>query len=153
MYVLGALLLLAVLLGAVTHVVDSVFRTIGLSPVIAKIPVIGANWGLVVSILMMWLLDINVISGWIPGTGSWDDWIVIVANGAVVFGMVQVKDAIISMLYDDDADGGPTNAKFCVLTFLREIRRAIQPHGWTITKGKGGKGNKAFHRLAPFRVQ
>ena len=39
-----------------------------------------------------------MISGWIPGTGTWDDWIVIVANGAVVFGMVQVKDAIISML-------------------------------------------------------
>ena len=98
MYVLGALLLLALLLGAVIHVVDSVFRTVGLSATIAKIPVIAANWGLTISILMMWLLDIDVIGGWIPGTGTWDDWIVIVANGAVVFGMVQVKDAIISML-------------------------------------------------------
>ncbi|MEO5974942.1 MAG: hypothetical protein ABIQ38_07065 [Ilumatobacteraceae bacterium] len=98
MYVLGALLLLAVLLGAVTHVVNSIFSTFGLSGSIGKIPIIGANWSLVISILMMWLLDINVIGGWIPGTGSWDDWIVIVANGAVVFGMVPVKDAVISMV-------------------------------------------------------
>lgn len=98
MYVLGALLLLAVLLGAVTAVVNSVFSTLGLSATIGKIPIIGANWGLVVSILMMWLLDINVIGGWIPGTGSWDEWVVIVANGAVVFGMIPVKDAVVSMV-------------------------------------------------------
>lgn len=98
MYVLGALLLLAVLLGSVTHVVNSIFSTFGLSASIGKIPIIGANWSLVISILMMWLLDINVIGGWIPGTSSWDDWVVIVANGAVVFGMVPVKDAVISMV-------------------------------------------------------
>lgn len=98
MYVLGALLLLAVLLGVATAVVNSVFSTLGLSATIGKIPIIGANWGLVISILMMWLLDINVIGGWIPGTGSWDSWLVIVANGAVVFGMVPVKDAVISMV-------------------------------------------------------
>ncbi|MEK7292346.1 MAG: hypothetical protein AAB018_01260 [Actinomycetota bacterium] len=97
MYVLGALLLLAVLLGAVTAVVNSVFSTLGLSATIGKIPIIGANWGLVVSILMMWILDIDVVGGWVP-TSGWDDWLVIVANGAVIFGMIPVKDAVISMV-------------------------------------------------------
>lgn len=98
MYVLGALLLLAVLLGAVTHVINSIFSTFGLSHTIGRIPIIGANWSLVIAILMMWLLDIDVIGGWIQHTDRWDDWVVIVANGAVVYGMVQVKDAVISML-------------------------------------------------------
>ncbi len=97
MYVLGALLLLAVLLGSVTHVVNSIFSTFGLSASIGKIPIIGANWSLVISILMMWILDINPLGGWMP-TGDWESWIVIVANGAVVFGMVPVKDAVISMV-------------------------------------------------------
>lgn len=97
MYVLGALLLLAVLLGAVTAIVNSIFSTLGLSATIGKIPIIGANWGLVVSILMMWLLDIDVVGGWVP-TGGWDKWVVIVANGAVIFGMIPVKDAVISMV-------------------------------------------------------
>ncbi len=97
MYVLGALLLLAVLLGAVTHVIDSVLRTTGLSASIGKIPIIGANWGLVVSILMMWLLDVNVVGGWVP-TFDWDTWLIVVVNGAVVFGMIPVKDAVISMV-------------------------------------------------------
>lgn len=97
MYVLGALLLLAVLLGAVTAIVNSIFSTLGLSATIGKIPIIGANWGLVVSILMMWLLDIDVVGGWVP-TGGWDEWVVIVANGAVIFGMIPVKDAVISMV-------------------------------------------------------
>ncbi len=97
MYVLGALLLLAVLLGAVTHVIDSVLRMAGLSASIGKIPIIGANWGLVVSILMMWLLDVNVVGGWVP-TYDWDTWLIVVVNGAVVFGMIPVKDAVISMV-------------------------------------------------------
>ena len=99
MYTLGALLLLAVLLGAVTAVVNSVFSTVGLSATIGKIPIIGANWSIIISILMMWVLDVNVIGKWILlESDSWDSWLVIVANGAVVFGMVPVKDAVISMV-------------------------------------------------------
>lgn len=98
MYTLGALLLLAVLLGAVTHVIDSVLRTVGLSGTIGKIPIIGANWGLVVSILMMWLLDFNAIAKWVPASNDWDKWLIIVVNGAIIFGMIPVKDAVISMV-------------------------------------------------------
>ena len=96
MYTLGALLLLAVLLGSVTAVVNSVLGTVGLSAIIAKIPVIGAHWGLLVSIGMMWVLDLNVAGGWIGGIT--DKWMIIVVNGAIVYGMVPVKDATISMV-------------------------------------------------------
>ncbi len=98
MYTLGALLLLAVLLGSVTAVVNSVFGVVGLSAAIGKIPVIGAHWGLIVSIAMMAVLDLNVIAGWVSGTDAWAQWLVIVANGAVVYGMGPVKDATISMV-------------------------------------------------------
>ncbi len=96
MYTLGALLLLAVLLGSVIAVVNSVLGTVGLSAMIHKIPVVGAHWGLLVSIGMMWVLDINPIAGWIGGIT--DDWMIIVANGAIVYGMVPVKDAVVSMV-------------------------------------------------------
>lgn len=99
MYTLGALLLLAVLLGSVIAVVNSVLGTVGLSAMIHKIPVVGAHWGLLVSIGMMWILDINIAGEWIhqPMAG-WDRWLVIVVNGAIVYGMVPVKDAVISMV-------------------------------------------------------
>ena len=96
MYTLGALLLLAVLLGSVIAVVNSVLGTVGLSAIIGKVPVVGAHWGLLVSIGMMWLLDLNVAGGWIAGMT--DEWIIIVVNGAIVYGMIPVKDAVISMV-------------------------------------------------------
>ena len=96
MYTLGALLLLAVLLGSVIAVVNSVLGTVGLSAIIGKVPVVGAHWGLLVSIGMMWLLDLNVAGGWIAGMT--DKWIIIVVNGAIVYGMIPVKDAVISMV-------------------------------------------------------
>jgi len=96
MYTLGALLLAAVLLGAVTTVVDSVLGTIGLSAIIKKIPIIGSNWNLLVAIGMMAVIDINLISAW--GLGMTDKWMVYVANGAIVYGMVPLKDAVVSMV-------------------------------------------------------
>ena len=96
MYTLGALLLAAVLLGAVTTVVDSVLGTIGLSAIIKKIPIIGSNWNLLVAIGMMAVIDINLISAW--GLGMTYQWMVYVANGAIVYGMVPLKDAVVSMV-------------------------------------------------------
>ena len=96
MYTLGALLLAAVLLGAVTTVVDSVLGTIGLSAIIKKIPIIGSNWNLLVAIGMMAVIDINLISA--GGLGMTDKWMVYVANGAIVYGMVPLKDAVVSMV-------------------------------------------------------
>ena len=96
MYTLGALLLAAILLGAVVSVIDSVLRLAGIHGVIAKLPVIGAHWGLIISIAMMWLTDVNLAGNW--GLTFPDAWMVWVANGAIIYGMIPVKDAAISMI-------------------------------------------------------
>ena len=66
MYTLGYLLLAALLLGAVTTVVDSVLGTVQLSGIIKKIPIIGSNWGLIVAIAMCWVLKMTPADGWLP---------------------------------------------------------------------------------------
>jgi hypothetical protein len=92
----GELVLLAILLGAVTTVVDSVLGVVGLGAMIKKLPIIGANWTLIVSIAMMAVIDLDVVGGW--GIALSDDWMVWLANGAIVMGMVPVKDAVVSMI-------------------------------------------------------
>ena len=92
----GELVLLAMLLGAVTTVVDSVLGVVGVSAMIKKLPIIGANWTLIVSIAMMAVIDLDVVGGW--GIALSDDWMVWLANGAIVMGMVPVKDAVVSMI-------------------------------------------------------
>ena len=96
MYTLGYLLLAALLLGAVTTVVDSVLGTVQLSGIIKKIPIVGSNWGLIVAIAMCWLLKMTPASGW--GMAFDQDWQTYCANGAIVAGMIPVKDAVISMV-------------------------------------------------------
>ena len=96
MYTLGYLLLAAALLGAVTTVVDSVLGTVQLSGIIRKIPIIGSNWNLIVAIAMVWVLEMNPISGW--GLTFSDDWMTYCANGAIILGMIPLKDAVISMV-------------------------------------------------------
>jgi hypothetical protein len=96
MYTLGALLLAAILLGAVVSVIDSVLRLAGIHGVIAKLPVIGAHWGLLISVLMVWLTDVNLAANW--GLMFYEEWMVWVANGAIIYGMIPVKDAAISMI-------------------------------------------------------
>lgn len=96
MYTLGALLLMAVLLGAVIAVVDSVLGLIKLDSVIKNLPVIGAHWGLLISGLMIWLVDTYPAKGW--GVEFADNWMNIVANGAIIYGMIPVKDAVVSMV-------------------------------------------------------
>jgi len=94
---LGALVLLSMLLGAVITVVDSVLSTIQASGIIKKIPIVGTNWNLIVAIAMMAVIDIDVVGGWGVGSDSWDQWMVIVANGAIIYSIIPLKDAIISM--------------------------------------------------------
>ena len=94
----GELVLLAILLGVVTTVVDSVLGVVGVSAMIKKLPIIGANWTLVVSILMMAVLDYNALEYWgvtLPGWGGWGGYI---GSGAIIMGMVPVKDAVISLI-------------------------------------------------------
>lgn len=94
----GQLVLLAILLGAVTTVVDSVLGVVGLGAMIKKIPVVGSNWTLIVSILMMAVLDYSPLTYWGIELSGWSGWMGTVASGAIICGMVPMKDAVISMI-------------------------------------------------------
>lgn len=100
MYTLGALLLLAILLGAVQNVVDTVLGVVGLSAIIRKIPIVGGLWNLIIAVLMMYVLDYNAVGAWMSGldTGMWSGWLGHIVNGAIVLGMIPVKDAVVSMV-------------------------------------------------------
>ena len=71
----GQLVLLAILLGAVTTVIDSVLGVVGLGAMIKKIPVVGSNWTLIISILMMAVLDFSPLTYWgitlMVGAAGW----------------------------------------------------------------------------------
>ena len=94
----GKLVLLAMLLGAVTTVVDSVLGVVGLSKTIKSLPIIGANWTLIVSVLMMAVLDYNALEYWGVTLPGWQGWGGYIGSGAIIMGMVPVKDAVVSMI-------------------------------------------------------
>lgn len=96
MYVLGAILALTLLLQATVAVIDSVLDLVKLKPVIDKIPVIGAHWALGISMLMVWVGEFEPMSGW--GVGGTKHWQHIVINGAVVYGAIPLKDAVVNMV-------------------------------------------------------
>ena len=96
MYTLGALLLSALLLGAVVSVIESVLHLVGAHGVISKLPIIGAHLSLIIAIGMVWWLKMNPIAGW--GVTFSDDWMTYAANGAIILGMIPVKDAVINMV-------------------------------------------------------
>jgi len=96
MYTLGALLLSALLLGAVVSVIESVLHLVGAHGAISKLPLIGAHLSLIIAIGMVWWLKMNPIAGW--GVTFADEWMTYVANGAIILGMIPVKDAVINMV-------------------------------------------------------
>ena len=96
MYVLGAILLLSVVLGAVVAVIDSVLDAVKVKDIIGKIPVIGAHWGLGISILMIWLINVFPAAGW--NVFHEERWINIVLNGAIVYGAIPLRDAVVAMV-------------------------------------------------------
>ena len=94
MYIVALFIVMAILLEAVMTVLNSILTTIGLGETIKKLPVIGANLTLIVSILMVWLFGDwgHVLAGW--GWEHDDTWINVVANGAIIAGMIPLKDAV-----------------------------------------------------------
>jgi hypothetical protein len=94
MYTVALFITMAIVLEAVMTVLQSLLGTIGISDTIGKIPVIGANLTLTIAILMVWLMgDAGYVLGgwgWIHGT----TWINVVANGAIIAGMIPLKDAV-----------------------------------------------------------
>ena len=96
MYTLGSLILLSILLGAVMPVFNTVTRTLRLDRIINRIPVLGAHVTLAVSILLVWALDLSIVST-MTGTMR-ESWMTICVDGCIVYGMVPVKDAIVSFI-------------------------------------------------------
>lgn len=101
MYTLAMFIVMAILLEAVMKVLHSILGTIGLGDTVGKIPVIGANLTLGISILMIWVLGdhAHLLDVW--GGESWsnaDEWVHIVANGAIVAGMIPLKDAVFNAI-------------------------------------------------------
>ncbi|MEY3805196.1 MAG: hypothetical protein RIR69_8 [Actinomycetota bacterium] len=96
MYTLGSLILLAILLGAVMPVFHSLTSTLRIDGILNRIPVIGAHVTLGVSILLVWALDLSIVS---TMTGDMrESWMTICVDGCIVYGMVPVKDAIVSFI-------------------------------------------------------
>ena len=92
MYIVAILIAMAVLLEAVMTVLHSVLGTVGLGDTIKKLPIIGANLTLGISILIVWLLKAYPLETW--NAVFTDDWMTIVVNGAVICGMIPLKDAV-----------------------------------------------------------
>lgn len=92
MYTVAILIAMAVLLEAVMTVLHSVLGTVGLGDTIKKLPIIGANLTLGISILIVWLLKAYPLETW--NAVFPDDWMTIVVNGAVICGMIPLKDAV-----------------------------------------------------------
>lgn len=96
MYVLGAILALTLLVQATIAVIDSVLDVVKVKSAIDKIPVVGVHWGLGISMLVCWVGEFEPMSGW--GVGGTEHWQHIVINGAVVYGAIPLKDAVVSMV-------------------------------------------------------
>ena len=93
MYTVAILIVMAVLLEAVMTVLHSVLNTVGIGDTIKKLPIIGANLTLGISILIVWLLEAYPVGDFLGYTWN-DSWMNIVVNGAVICGMIPLKDAV-----------------------------------------------------------
>ena len=96
MYTLGSLILMAILLGAVMPVFNTLTHTLKLDKVIRSIPVLGAHTALAVSIGLVWALDVHFVTAWTGDLRT--TWMTTCVDGCIVFGMVPVKDAIVSFI-------------------------------------------------------
>lgn len=98
MYVIGLFLVMAILLEAVMGVIHSVLDTLKLGDIVRKLPVIGTHLTLLIAVLMVWLFGDwgLVLGGW--GWVHDDQWINYVANGAIICGMIPLKDAVFNAI-------------------------------------------------------
>lgn len=98
MYTVALFIVMAILLEAVMTVLRSVLDTLKVGGAVAKLPIIGGNLTLLMAILMVWAMGdyAHLLSGW--GWMHEDDWINVVANGAIIAGMIPLKDAVFSAI-------------------------------------------------------
>ena len=96
MYTLGSLILLSILLGAVMPVFNTVTRTLKVDRLIGRLPIVGAHVTLAVSIALVWALNVDIVTHMVGNMRA--SWMTVVVDGCIVYGMVPVKDAIVSTL-------------------------------------------------------
>ena len=95
-YTLGALILLAITLGIVMEVVNAAMVALKLDEMLSKIPILGTQLTVGVSILMVWLLDISLLARYAGQLR--ENWIQIVIDGILIAGMIPVKDAVVGAI-------------------------------------------------------
>ncbi len=59
------------------------------------------------------------------------------------------RDLIIGRMYAGRSDGGPDSGAQVVAVTVSQLRRQIEPFGWTVSNSKGGGGELAQWRLIP----
>jgi hypothetical protein len=89
---------MAIVLEAVMTVLRSILDTVKVGDLVAKLPIIGANLTLLIAIVMVWIIGerAHLLNGW--GWSDNDDWINTVVNGAIIAGMIPLKEAIFSAI-------------------------------------------------------
>lgn len=94
MYTVALFITMAILLEAVVAVIGSVLGMFKLSDTVGKLPIIGDHWTLALSMLMVWVIGdgAHLLAHW--GFSHDSSWINIVANGAIIAGMIPLKDAV-----------------------------------------------------------
>lgn len=63
-----------------------------------------------------------------------------------------LRDNIMSRMYGSRADGGPESGDTVLKVMVSQLRRQIEPYGWTITGSRGGSGELAQWRLIPLEA-
>lgn len=97
MYTVAALLAMAIALGGVMAILDSVLNLAGVAGTVRKLPLVGGHLDVAVAIGMVWLLDIHIVNGFIAMPLR-EEWMSFVINGIVIVGMVPVKDAVVGAI-------------------------------------------------------
>ncbi|MGZ0228709.1 MAG: hypothetical protein ACKVKO_01920 [Acidimicrobiales bacterium] len=96
MYTVAALLAMAIALGGVMAIINSVLDLAGASDIVRKLPLVGGHLEVAVAIGMVWLLDIHIVNVF---TGAIrEEWMSFVINGIIIVGMVPVKDAVVGAI-------------------------------------------------------
>jgi len=95
MYTIAALLVMAIALGGVMAILNSIIETAGLTA-IRNLPVIGGHLDAAAAVGLVWLLDIHLVATFTGGMR--DEWMSWVIDGVVIYGMIPVKDAVVSAI-------------------------------------------------------
>jgi hypothetical protein len=98
MYTVAALLAMAIALGGVMAIINSVLDLAGASDIVRKLPLVGGHLEVAVAIGMVWLLDIHIVNSFLTNGPIREEWMSFVINGIIIVGMVPVKDAVVGAI-------------------------------------------------------